>query len=175
MANNCSQLHIAGATIPSKLESRLREAFTVQPYLEYIQLCHQRSKQATRDVNWTALNQATNRFQARHNQIAKLSNDLLSTSRWANRYDLLVTEHCLLCGSVEDRDHILQCSHPSHHKWRHKLFATIRKTHDSAETDPQMTDILIDGLNRWFRGIPFDRGRYPQRYRSLIQSQTAIG
>jgi hypothetical protein len=175
MASNRAQLHIAGSTIPSKLKSRIREAFTVQPYLDYAKVRHKWTDSAASDVNWKAFNQATSRFQRQHNQIVKLSNDLLPTLRWANRYDSLVTDKCLLCGSLEDRDHILQCSHPSRHKWRHKLFATLQKNHNSAETDPQLLDILIDGLDRWFRGIPFDRGRYPQQYHTLIQSQTAIG
>jgi hypothetical protein len=56
------------------------------------------------------------------------------------------------------------------------LFSTLRKTHNSDDTDPQLVlNILIDDLDRWFRGIPFDRGHYPHHYHPLIHSPTAIG
>jgi hypothetical protein len=55
------------------------------------------------------------------------------------------------------------------------LFTALQKAHNTNETDPQILDILIDGIDHWFQGIPFNRGRYLRRYHPLIQSQSALG
>jgi hypothetical protein len=102
LPSNRAQLHIAGKVIPSKLKKRIREAFTVPPYMLYLQDRFNWSDQCIETVDWTAYTQATGRFCTRQIQVTKLSNDLLPTARWVNRYDKLTTDHCLHCGEIED-------------------------------------------------------------------------
>ncbi len=64
-------------------------------------------------------------------------------ARWANRYDSLTTEHCLHCGELEDRDHIIRCLYPPRQAWRLSLLTHLRETHESNEADHYLLDILI--------------------------------
>jgi hypothetical protein len=175
LPSNRAQLHIGGKDIPSKLKKRIREAFTVPPYLAYLQSRFQWSEQCAATIDWTAYTQAIGRFSTQRIQITKLCNDLLPTARWANRYDSLTTDHCLHCGEPEDRDHILRCTFSSRRLWRNNLFVHLRSTHKSTECDPRLLDILIDGLNTWFLHLPMDVSRYPRSYHKLIHEQTEIG
>jgi hypothetical protein len=175
LPSNRAQLHIRGQVIPSKLKKRIREAFTVPPYLQYLQQRFQWSEQCASTINWTAYTQAIGRNSSRRIQITKLCNNLLPTARWANRYDSLTTDHCLHCGEPEDRDHILQCTFAPRCLWRNDLFVHLRATHASNECDPRLLNILIDGLHAWFQTQSMDKSSYPRSYHKLIREQTDIG
>jgi hypothetical protein len=175
LPSNRVQLHITGKVISSKYKKRIREAFTVPPYLRYIQDRFQWTDESTQSIDWAAYTQAVGRFSTRRIQITKLCNDILPTARWANRYDTLTTSHCFHCGEPEDRDHMLLCTHGTRVKWRNDLLVHLRKSHDSTESDPQLLDILIDGLYGWFTNHPIDVALYPHPYQRLIQEQNDIG
>jgi hypothetical protein len=175
LPSNRAQLHIAGKVIPSKLKKRIREAFTVPPYLAYLQERFKWSDQCVNTVNWTAYTQAIGRYRTRRIQITKLCNDLLPTARWVHRYDKLTTDHCLHCGETEDRDHIIRCTFATRRLWRNDLLVHLRATHSSNECDPRLLDILIDGLHTWFSHSTVDSSRYPRSYHKLIREQTEIG
>jgi hypothetical protein len=175
LPSNHAQLHIAGKVIPSKLKKRIREAFTVPPYLCYLQQRFRWTEECASTVDWTAYTQAIGRYSSRRIQITKLCNDLLPTARWAHRYDTLTTEHCLHCGEPEDLDHILKCTFAPRRLWRNNLLTHLREAHNSNECNPYLLDILIDGLDSWFTNRTIDPARYPVRYGSLIQEQTEIG
>jgi hypothetical protein len=98
-------------------------------------------------VDWTAYTQTISRFRNQRIQITKLCNDLLPTARWVNRYESLTTEHCIHCGKIEDRDHIIQCSHEPHNSWRKSLLSKLRKVHDSDMSDHYLCNILVNGLH----------------------------
>jgi hypothetical protein len=175
LPSNRAQLHIAGKVIPSKLKKRIREAFTVPPYLAYLQERFKWSDQCVNTVDWTAYTQAIGRYCTRRIQITKLCNDLLPTARWVHRYDKLTTGHCLHCGETEDRDHILRCTFATRRLWRNDLLVHLRETHSSNECDPRLLDILIDGLHTWFSHSTVDSSRYPCSYHKLIREQNEIG
>jgi hypothetical protein len=126
-------------------------------------------------IDWMAYTQVISRFPTQRIQITKLCNDLLPTARWAHQYDSLTTEHCLYCGNIEDRDHILRCTFAPRHKWRNNLLRLLRKAHDSDSCDHYLLDILISGLDSWFNGLVLTPDRYPRRYHRLIAEQTNIG
>jgi hypothetical protein len=123
LLSNLAQLHINGKVIPSKLKKWICEAFTDPPYLAYLQDQFQWTAQCTETVGWTACTQAIRQFSTWHIQIiklctTKLCNDLLlPTTRWANMYDALTTDHCLHCGEPEDQDHMLLCTYAPHCLW----------------------------------------------------------
>jgi hypothetical protein len=175
LPHNRVQLHLSGKVISSKLKRSIREAFTVRPYKDYLQKRYKWDTNCIETIDWKSYTQAISRFHSRRIQITKLCNDLLPTARWANRYDSLTTEHCLQCGELEDRDHIICCRHISRTKWRATLLTTLRQVHDSPENNPYLLDILIDGLHSWMTSIPFLSSRYPRRYQKLIQEQQSIG
>jgi hypothetical protein len=100
LPSNDVQLHINGDVICSKLKQRIREAATVQTYLQYAASRFKWSSSVSATVDWLAYTQTICRFRSQHIQNTKLCNDLLPTARWVNRYDSLTTEHCLHCGEI---------------------------------------------------------------------------
>jgi hypothetical protein len=175
LPSNPVQLHIAGKVVCARLKQRIKEAATVPRYHEYVEKRFKWTPSITATVDWSAYTQAIARFSKQRTQVTKLCNDLLPTARWVHRYDSLTTEHCIHCGEPEDRDHILQCSHDTRRKWRASLLSKLRKAHDSDSSDHYLLDILITGLDCWFKGVRIDPARFPRRYHKLIQEQTLIG
>jgi hypothetical protein len=150
-------VHCSGKVISSKLKQSIRDAFTLPPYMLYLQSQNKWTRDVLDSIDWEAYTQAISRFPSRRVQVTKLCNDLLPTARWANRYNALTTAHCLHCGDLEDRDHMVRCTHPSRQKWRRDLLAHLRTAHESTETNPYLTDILIDGFHAWFNQTALDR------------------
>jgi hypothetical protein len=175
LPHNRVQLHLSNKVISSKLKQSIRDAFTVPPYMEYLKKRNHWSSECLATIDWTAYNQAVSRFSSQRVQITKLCNDLLPTSRWANRYDSLTSEHCLHCGEPEDRDHLVRCTFEPRLKWRKELLTQLRKTHDDPLVNPYLVDILHDGLHSWLTYTQIDTAQYPRRYHQLIEEQTAIG
>jgi hypothetical protein len=175
LPSNRVQLHLDGKVIKSKLKKRIREAFTVPSYLCYLQKRFQWTDACVDNIDWLAYTQAIGRFSTRQIQITKLCNDLLPTARWVNRYDLLTTSNCFHCGKSEDRDHILRCKHVTRAQWQNDLLVHLRQAHGSTKSDPQLLDMLIDGLHSWFQNTSIHANRYPIHYRRLINKQTDIG
>jgi hypothetical protein len=175
LPSNSVQLHIDGKVICSKLKRTIREAYTVPKYLAYVASRFKWSAPVAATIDWQAYKQTIGRFRTQRVQVTKLCNDLLPTARWANRYESLTTEHCIHCGEIEDRDHIIQCSFEPRKTWRNSLLSKLRKAHDSDSTDHYLVDILVNGLHAWFRGSVLCPLRYPKRYHQLISEQSAIG
>jgi hypothetical protein len=143
--------------------------------MQYLQERNKWDSDCITSIDWKAYTQAVRRFGTRRVQITKLCNDLLPTARWANRYSSITTQDCLHCGQPEDRDHLLRCPFPPRLKWRAKLLSDLRHTHSSAESNPYLVDIMIDGLHSWMNDTPMVMDRYPRRYHRLITEQTTIG
>ena len=134
-------------------KQRIREAATVPAYLEHVSTRFKWNASISDTIDWQAYTQTIGRFRTQRTQITKLCNNLLPTARWVNRYDSLTTEHCLHCGETEDRDHIMQCSFAARQRWRSDLLSSLRKAHDSDQSDHNLTDILINGLDGWHRAV----------------------
>lgn len=175
LPTNSVQLQIAGKTICTKVKTSIREAATVSKYLQYTATRFKWCPLVADTVDWDAYTQTIGRFRSQRVQITKLCNDLLPTARWAHRYDSLTTEHCLHCGEIENRDHIIICSYAPRQRWRSALLSKLRKSHDSDSNDHYLSDILVNGLHAWFQGTTLSPDRYPKRYHKLIEEQSAIG
>jgi hypothetical protein len=54
LPHNRAQLHIANRVISSKLKQSIRDAFTVPPYMEYLQKRNQWSSECLATIDWKA-------------------------------------------------------------------------------------------------------------------------
>jgi hypothetical protein len=147
-----AQLRIKGKVICARLKQRIREAALVPDYLAYVAKRFGWDKATADLVDWQAYTQAIGRFCSQRIQITKLCHDLLLTARWANRYDSLITAHCLHCGELEDRYHVLRRTFGPRQAWRNKRLSTLRKAHNSDLSDHYLTDILVTFIDCWFCG-----------------------
>jgi hypothetical protein len=175
LPSNNVQLHIDGQVICSKLKWTIREAFLVPQYLTYVASRFKWSPSVAATIDWTAYTQTISRFRTQRIQITNLYNNLLPTARWANRYESLTTEHCIHCGEIEDRNHIIQCSHKPCNTWRTPLLSKLCKVHDSDMSNHYLSNILVNELHSWFSGSVLCPLRYLKQYHQLISEQSALG
>ncbi len=121
LPSNPVQLHLDGKVICARIKQQLREASTVPKYLAYVAKRNKWEPSVAATIDWHAYTKAIGCFRSNRTQITKLCNDILPTARWVNRYDSLTTKHCLHCGEIEDRDHIINCSFAPRQAWRNSL------------------------------------------------------
>ncbi len=115
-------------------------------------------------------------MQSRHVQLVKLCNDILPTSKIANRYNPRLPSLCILCHhDIEDLDHLLRCEHPDRHPWRLKLYKALRDACESLQTRESLVDVLIKGLDAWLNSSTLALDEFPDSPHPLICSQNAIG
>lgn len=92
------------------------------------------------------------------------------------RYDnAMYSKVCATCGcDDETNDHFLRC--PGRKRWQSMLRIDLRKQSEKLDTDPILSEILLEGLQTWLNGTNVVLSpRYSTRYRTLIQQQTKIG
>ena len=88
---------------------------------------------------------------------------------------------CPLCRhTVEDRDHVLKCSHVSRQNWQKQFLLDIRTHCTEMETNAVLTNVLmLAGIDGWLHDPSSEYLLYPQRYpykiRWLISQQNRIG
>jgi hypothetical protein len=74
LPSNHAQLHISGQVICSHVKSRIREAFTVPNYQQYLEARFKWTSQEHATVDWKAYTQSIGRFRTQRIQVTKLCN-----------------------------------------------------------------------------------------------------
>ena len=171
-----ASLQINNETITYNLKSFIRTQAHGPPLSAYIQQRNRWSPTTMSSIDWDAHGLAIQRNFPKRIHITKLVHDILPTNEAVSRYDKLRQPKCPSCPqNPEDRDHILRCSHPERAKWRRQFLQSTRKQCETLRTDPNLQNILIDGLEQWFRESHIDPSKYPPQFQLLIRQQTAIG
>jgi hypothetical protein len=92
---------------------------------------------------------------------------------WQDSYNAtLYPRECQSCKHpVEDQTHFLRCNCRS--DWRNKFQDTLQKHSTTAETDPILTEMLLEGIIRWLTETmhPIPHHRMPPRYQELHRQQ----
>lgn len=78
--SNHAQLHISGQVICFKIKQRIRDAFTIPPYLRYVKKRFKWTPAIVDTINWPVYTPAISRFRSQQIHITKLCNDLLLTA-----------------------------------------------------------------------------------------------
>jgi hypothetical protein len=173
---NLAQLHIDGATINSGYKTAIRNAYSEPALRASIQSSNSWTAETMQSINFQSHKQALDRMSSRHIQLVKLCHDILPTAKITHRYNPIASKLCPLCKSeTEDFPHLLRCTHPDRKPWRHKLYAALRATCELHDTRPYLVDLLLNGIDAWFHGVPLDPSKYPRIFHRLIREQTAIG
>jgi hypothetical protein len=127
-------------------------------------------------INWDVHGLAMRSDMTSKVHLSKLAHEILPTNKQVSRYDKTRKPNCLSCNDqVEDRDHIIRCTHPSRQKWRAQLIKQLRDKCDSMATRPQLQDLLISGIHTWMNGRTISAKNYPRLYSKLIHDQNQIG
>ena len=88
---------------------------------------------------------------------------------------------CPICKHKdEDWAHILQCPHPTRAQWRRQVVSELKQTCHKWKTNPDLRDILIDGIIGWWSSadiIDYElpTAVYDDKYTRLINQQNRTG
>jgi hypothetical protein len=177
ITGNDAQLSINQRTVTYNYVKTLRNAYSYPCLLNYIGTKHQWSTAVLNTIDWVSLGLACNKNHKSRHFIVKMSHDLLPTRSRTKRYDNDTPSQCIYCqDTVEDRDHLIRCHHPTCVTWRTDLLRSIRKQSDTMETDPVLLDILMEGLYAWMHQTdPPTLAAYPAAYRRLVREQATLG
>lgn len=146
--------------------------------LTYIQQKWQIPQEHFSQIDWKSHEQAINAFQASTPTfLVKFLHRWLPIGRHVHRYNSdLYQGHCPSCPTPveEDFHHFLSCPNPERQKWQSTLrMSIIKVTH--THTDPELVQILVDGIHHWLRQTPDPPTSNSPAYTQLLQSQAAIG
>ena len=128
-------------------------------------------------IDWDAHGKAIKKQNKRRIHITKLVHDILPTNKQVHRQNRL-QQRCPTCDTaeVEDRDHVMRCSNLDRDKWRAEMKAKMEETLHQLQTDPGLTRIFMEGVHKWLQGAEtLQVDQYPQKFRTLITQQNAIG
>jgi exonuclease III len=176
LPNSQCQLVIQGRTITSKMRHRTHEADSIPRLMEYLQSKFGWSLRTASQIDWKNYSHIIQKYKDRWTTIVKHVHDISPTGNIAHRNNHHLPHDCPACSAPwETNLHIIICPANSRSNWRE---ATIQKisTYKSETSDPQLLDILHDGLLRLHRQLePIPATLYSQKYHPLIESQNAIG
>ena len=77
--------------------------------------------------------------------------------------------NCPACDVYEDHDRILTYNHPSRHPLKQKLLSELQSWLDWDCYDPNLCDILVEGMSSLLDSTPFPFDRFSQRYSRMVQ------
>ena len=177
ITGNDAQLILDEKTVTYNYVKTLRQAYSSPLLLAHIGKRNKWSEATMKTIDWISLGQACHHNHMNRHFVVKISHDLLPTRSRTKKYDPDSPSHCIYCSAVvEDRDHLLRCTHTACATWRSELLRNIRKRSDVIKTDPVLLDVLMTGLHAWLHNnAPPLSAAYPAAYRRLVREQTTIG
>lgn len=101
--------------------------------------------------------------------MVKLLHRLLPTAVQVNEFDG-GNRRCPLYGSLDkDHYHIIHCEHNTCGEWRTKLLARLQAFFIYSNTSPLLSELMLDGLCRWFCSSENDITLCPDNYHQTMQ------
>lgn len=167
------QVHIRNRTITHHLAS----AFRRDAYQSALRLHILRSRawDATECIDWNVFGSLCTRHPHLLNFYTKLVHRLLPVGRILHRRSAIHSPNCPACGHPEDHDHWIVCDHDTRTHEKRVLLSTLRRFLTSANSDPILCDLLLEGVNSALLQLPFPCHRFPDRYQTLIRQQSSLG
>jgi len=173
--------------IASKHKRTARDVLREKALLRYIQEKYKWTDHTIQGIDWDSHKQAVNSWTYAHRKesltrspptfLRKFLHGWLATGKMVSRYNAtLYPKECQSCQHpIEDQTHFLKCS--ARADWRNKFRDALRKHSTTAETDPMLTEIMLEGIIRWLTETPYPNPhhRLPPQYQELHTEQSTIG
>jgi hypothetical protein len=133
----------------------------------------------TTSIDWSTYKQIIRRPRTTNpTTLVKHVHGMAPTGKIAHHNNHHYSDKCPACACpVDTNDHLIQCQADSRREWRRTSRAGfIIYVNQTLSSDPQLGDILRDGLARWELDLPpISIHDYPPAYHPLIESQNTIG
>ena len=119
---------------------------------------------------------ALNRLEPKKPTLVKLLHNVLPVGIRVHKYSAKYEECCPSCDcDKETEEHLYLCPHPDRTLWRNSCKRTVTTKLSKANTEPDLLELAVDGLNALFDQVTLDPGLYPPKCTALIVSQNEIG
>jgi hypothetical protein len=107
----------------------------------------------------------------------KLLVEVTPTATRMHRYHGSTLPKCPRCLTDDETiDHVIRCLSDDCQKWRAALLTHLRVVCTTAlHSHLALVDLLLDGLQCWFKHEQLDCAAYPATLHSLIKAQNSIG
>ena len=170
-----AQLDMASSTIHSHYRQNLHTAYSLPSYYDGICINIQNNLKTTLHISQLDTSLWHN-FHLRLDSLGlfpfKFFHFLLPTQSRKSRSSY-TDPHCIHCGSLDDHDHFLQCTHTSIHTIRTKFLqhlSTFLRTH----TTHSISTLIISSLEQWLH-ISSHTPPSSEPLRTVFTAQSAIG
>jgi len=170
------QLHLSAGTITYNMKKEVSMTRTTEPMKQYMIKKHGWEEDTFLDIEWEAHKRAANRHHKQRATLNKHLGNFLPVGKVVSRCDpLKCRSDCPTC-SIGDGTCLETCSHvyrcPARSDWTKKFMSGLCKKLDSLETEIDLTEMVLAGVNCALTRQPF---RVPQELRNLAAAQQAIG
>jgi hypothetical protein len=155
-------LEVNGTIRMAKSIKLLEDWVNEQPLHEYFKKTHGWSDSTLDDINWDAFKGA--RRQYKYNELSystKLCCKWLPTFAHRCRWEEGLFDKCLTCNEVETQTHIFQCKNRM--DWKREFISGLRTFLTNHNTDEQVKDGLVAGLDAWVDGCKNTHPIDPQK------------
>ena len=174
ITGNSVQMHTPKGTISSKLKPAIRRIATEKPLIERIKQQHAWTQETFDTIDWEAHGISVRNHYHRKHFITKFLHNWLPTGSLTSRYDQKYAAKCPSCEEeFEDREHFLRCI--PRQQWQQDLKTDLKKEASKIQTQPELLDILLEGLSAWFEDRQPAFNFQSVKYNALISRQNKAG
>jgi hypothetical protein len=155
-------LEVNGTIQTAKSIKNLEDWINEKPLHAYYREVHGWNEKTLHNIDWDAFKGA--RRQYKYNDLAystKLCCKWLPTYAHRCRWEEGVIDKCISCNEVETQPHIFQCKERS--AWKKEFINGLRTFLTNHQTDEQVKDGLVAGLDAWVDGRANTHPVDPQR------------
>jgi hypothetical protein len=181
------QLVINDYVIGSKHKRTAHDVLREKAIVRYMQAKYKWTDTTIQGIDWAGHKQAVSSWTYAHRKesltkspptfLRKFLHGWLATGKMVESYNAtLYPKECQFCQHpVEDQTYFLRCNARS--EWRNKFRDSLRKHSATAETDPILMEVMLEGIIRWLTETPYPNPLHgmPTQYQELHKQQAAIG
>ena len=172
-------LNIVEGSITKRIAVTVQYQATAPALIQQIWHRYQWIKYEFNSVNWPAHGSALRSRMEKRTHLIKLVHGILPTGKHMHCKDH-IRNWCVTCKTnVEDRPHILRCSHGSRQKWRDNIMLAVASKCEKRDTRPVLQRVLLAGIEGWLassnNAFILDPTQFPIEMKKVILQQNQIG
>jgi hypothetical protein len=168
------QLILDGASVTRKLPQAIRFQAGAAPMREYLMKRNHWDRATLDSISWEAHGASHSYHRGQRVFLIKLCHRHLALGKKLHRRDSKYPATCPGCGdnALESHDHFIGCSAQSRITWRTELLSATRQHLDQTKTDSNLTESILNALDRALAGRPISVGG---PFQQALRAQERIG
>lgn len=145
------QFHTPEGHTESRLKRKIQSLWSQSQMKPHLQRKHQWSDNTLNAVDWYTFDKLIKSFPHQPLHFLKFANGLFPTNSRLHCYKSSHSPCCSFCHrEVETWQHLKQCESPIPTQWRQTLRNDLLSTCFKLQTDPKLTDLLLQGIDHYY-------------------------